>query len=235
MEYNLFISMMKDLSVLYIEDDSKVQEYIAEFLGRYTPNLYLAGSAEEGLRLYEEREPDIILLDINLPGKSGIDFARELRMHDQDTRIIISTAYTDKEFLLKAVELGLTRYLVKPITGTELIDAFSKAASEYLERRETLLVNLGKGYYYNRERKILLFQDNEVPLRRKEMKLLEFFIANRGQTLSYDVLQYEVWDTSALSKDAIRSQIRNIRKKSHPGIILNISAIGYRLYEEETK
>ena len=235
MEYNLFISMMKDLSVLYIEDDSKVQEYIAEFLGRYTPNLYLAGSAEEGLRLYEEREPDIILLDINLPGKSGIDFARELRMHDQDTRIIISTAYTDKEFLLKAVELGLTRYLVKPITGTELIDAFSKAASEYLDRRETLLVNLGKGYYYNRERKILLFQDNEVPLRRKEMKLLEFFIANRGQTLSYDVLQYEVWDTSALSKDAIRSQIRNIRKKSHPGIILNISAIGYRLYEEETK
>ncbi len=227
--------MMKDLSVLYIEDDPKVQEYIAEFLGRYTPNLYLAGTAEEGLRLYEEREPDIILLDINLPGKSGIDFARELRMHDQDTRIIISTAYTDKEFLLTAVELGLTRYLVKPITGTELIDAFSKAASEYIERRETVLVNLGEGYYYDRERKILLFQDIEVPLRRKEMELLEFFIENRGRTLSYDVLQYEVWNTTALSKDAIRSQIRNIRKKSHPGIIQNISAIGYRLYEEETK
>ena len=232
MEHNLFISMMKDLSVLYIEDDPKVQEYIAEFLGRYTPSLYLAGSAEEGLKLYKEKKPNIILLDINLPGKSGIKFARELRMHDQDTRIIISTAYTDKEFLLTAVELGLTRYLVKPITGTELIDAFSKAASEYIERRETVLVNLGEGYYYDRERKILLFQDIEVPLRRKEMELLEFFIENRGRTLSYDVLQYEVWNTTALSKDAIRSQIRNIRKKSHPGIIQNISAIGYRLYEE---
>ena len=235
MDHKLFISMIKDLSVLYIEDDLKVQEYIAEFLGRYTPNLHLAGSAEEGLRLYEEREPDIILLDINLPGKSGIDFARELRMHDQDTRIIISTAYTDKEFLLTAVELGLTRYLVKPITGTELIDAFSKAASEYIERREAVLVNLGEEYYYDRERKILLFYDDRVPLRRKEMELLEFFIENRGRTLSYDVLQYEVWNTTALSKDAIRSQIRNIRKKSHPGIIQNISAIGYRLYEEETK
>ncbi len=235
MNHNLFISIMKDLSVLYIEDDLKVQEYIAEFLGRYTPNLHLAGSAEEGLNLYKEIEPDIILLDINLPGKSGIDFARELRIHDQDTRIIISTAYTDKGFLLTAVELGLTRYLVKPITGTELIDAFSKAASEYIERRETVLVNLGEEYYYDRERKILLFYDDRVPLRRKEMELLEFFIENRGRTLSYEVLQYEVWDTTALSKDAIRSQIRNIRKKSHLGIIQNISAIGYRLHEEETK
>jgi len=156
-------------------------------------------------------------------------------MHDQETRIIISTAYTDKEFLLTAVELGLTRYLVKPITGTELIDAFSKAASEYIEGRETVLIHLGEGYYYNRERKVLLFRDKEVPLRRKEMDLLEFFIENRGRILSYDVLQYEVWDTTALSKDAIRSQIRNIRKKSHPDIIQNISAIGYRLYEEETK
>ncbi len=233
MNHNFFISIMKDLSILYIEDDSKVQEYIAEFLGRYTPHLYLAGSAEEGWKLYQEKKPDIMLLDINLPGKSGIEFAREIRQTDKDTRIIISTAYTDKAFLLRAVELGLTRYLVKPITGKELIDAFGKAANEFMESQKSILVDLGEGYSYDRQRRILLFHETEIPLRRKEMELLEFFVKNRGQTLSYEILQYEIWDDAPMSKDAIRAQIRNIRKKSHRDIIQNINAVGYRLYKDK--
>ena len=233
MNHNSFISIMKDLSILYIEDDSKVQEYIAEFLGRYTSHLYLAGSAEEGWKLYQEKKPDIILLDINLPGKSGIEFAREVRQTDKDTRIIISTAYTDKAFLLRAVELGLTRYLVKPITGKELIDAFGKAANEFMESKKSILVDLGEGYSYDRQRRILLFHETEIPLRRKEMELLEFFVKNRGQTLSYEILQYEIWDDAPMSKDAIRAQIRNIRKKSHRDIIQNINAVGYRLYKDK--
>lgn len=173
------------------------------------------------------------MLDINLPGKSGIEFAREVRQTDKDTRIIISTAYTDKAFLLRAVELGLTRYLVKPITGKELIDAFGKAANEFMESKKSILVDLGEGYSYDRQRRILLFHETEIPLRRKEMELLEFFIKNRGQTLSYEILQYEIWDDAPMSKDAIRAQIRNIRKKSHRDIIQNINAVGYRLYKDK--
>lgn len=232
MDHYLFASKIKDLTFLYIEDDIEIQAHLAEFLGRYTLNLYLAQDAEEGMKIYKKVSPDIILLDINLPGKSGIDFAKELRKHDQKTRIIISTAYTDKEFFLAAVELSLTRYLVKPVTSMELMDALSKAADEHKERIVPKTIYLGKGFTYDCGRKVLLNKTDIVTLRRKEMQLLEFFIDNAYQILSYEMLQYEIWTDNPMSKDAIRSQIRNLRKKSHPMIIENITAIGYRLYEE---
>jgi len=234
MDHYLFASKIKDLTLLYIEDDPEIQGYLAEFLERYTSNLHLAQSAEKGKELYEKIHPDIILLDINLPGKSGIDFARELRKHDHDTRIIISTAYTDKEFLLTAVELELTRYLVKPITSIELMEALSKAADEHVGTNVSEEVDLGEGFSYDHERKVVLHKGEVVTLRRKEMELLEFFIAHAERTLSYEALQYEVWPDSVMTKDAIRAQVRNLRKKSHPGLIKNISAIGYRLYEKES-
>ncbi len=233
MDHHLFASKIKNMTLLYIEDDLEIQGCLAEFLKRYTSNLHLAQSAEKGKALYENIHPDIILLDINLPGKSGMDFARELRIHDHDTRIIISTAYTDKEFLLSAVELELTRYLVKPVTSIELMEALSKAADEYRDTKLPKLVDLGKGFSYDHASKVLLKEGVVVSLRRKEMQLLEFFIDNAHRTLSYEALQYEVWSDSAMSKDALRAQIRNLRKKSHPQIVKNITAIGYRLYEKE--
>jgi len=224
---------MKNLTLLYIEDDSEIQKCLGEFLERYTLNLYLAQSAEEGMDLYKKISPDIILLDINLPGRSGISFAKELRKFDHNTRIIISTAYTDNEFLLNAVELELTRYLVKPMTSMELMEALGKAADEYVDKKGSTKVDLGEKFSYDFARKVLLKEDKIVVLRRKEMQLLEFFIAHAHHTLSYEALQYEVWTDSFMSKDALRAQIRNLRKKSHQKIIKNINAIGYRLYEKE--
>ena len=235
MNHALFASTLKNLTILYVEDDKNIQTHIAEFLTRYTSHLYLSNSAEDGLKLYKKIKPDILLLDINLPGMSGIDLAKIVRKNDLKTRIIISTAYTDKEFLLTAVELMLTRYLVKPVTSIELVNALSKAASEYNNDENTQLINLGQGYFYNKDSKLLFLENKAISLRRKEMQLLEFFIANKTQTLSYDVLQYEVWQETPMSKDAIRAQIKNIRKKTHANIIENISAIGYRLYAEINK
>jgi len=235
MDHHLFASKIKNLTLLYIEDDAEIQAYLAEFLERYTSQLHLAQSAEAGKELYEKIHPDIILLDINLPGKSGIDFARELRKHDHNTRIIISTAYTDKEFLLTAIELELTRYLVKPVTSTELIEAFSKAADECKDTKISQKTDLGEGYTYDKVRKELLHKNNVVNLRRKEIELLEFFIAHTERILSYEELQYKVWPDSMMTKDAVRAQIRNLRKKTHPLLIKNISAVGYRLYSKEDR
>ena len=229
MDHYLFASKFQNLTLLYIEDDLEIQNSLAEFLERYTSNLHLAQSAEEGMELYKKICPDIILLDINLPGKSGLDFARELRQYDSNTRIVISTAYTDQEFLLTAVELELTRYLVKPLTSNELMEALTKAADEYKGMDVPDAIDLGEGFCYDHKRKVLLCEEQVVTLRRKEMQLLEFFIAHADHTLTYEALQYKVWPDSVMTKDAVRAQIRNLRKKSHPGLIKNINAIGYRL------
>ncbi|MEA2072072.1 MAG: response regulator [Campylobacterota bacterium] len=75
-----FAKKMADYSILYVEDDLEVRVYLEEFLKRYFKNLYTCKSAEEALTIYEENNPDILLLDISLPGKSGIEFAEFVRL-----------------------------------------------------------------------------------------------------------------------------------------------------------
>jgi len=225
------VDKLKQLHLLYVEDDPQVCAQISEFLGRYFCSLQEASSAEEAMLCFEEKRADIILLDINLPGKNGLTFAEEIRKKYADTRIIISTAYTDKDFLLAAIELKLTRYLVKPLIGKTLLEALEKAADEYaLIYKKEVFVDLGESFFYDKVKKMVYHQNEELILRRKEQQLLEFFIAHPLEIIDYDTLEYSIWTESSTTKDAIRAQIRNLRKKTHPKIIENITAIGYRLY-----
>ncbi|MCH9739466.1 MAG: response regulator transcription factor [Epsilonproteobacteria bacterium] len=234
MKHHSCFAKLKNLHLLYVEDDTQVRHQISEFLERYFASMQEASSAEEAMKYFKEKKPDIVLLDINLPGKNGLTFASEIRKNHGDTRIIISTAYTDKDFLLLAVELELTRYLVKPLTGTKLLEALEKAADEYaLIFRNDYIVDLGEGFSYNQEEKVVMYNKEEVILRRKEMQILEFFIGHPNKTVDYATLEYAIWTDSSTSRDAIRAQIRNLRKKTHPKIIENINAIGYRLYRKE--
>lgn len=222
---------MSHCTLLYVEDDQHVRQYFSEFLSRYCKTLYQCESAEEALALYQEHRPDIILLDINLPGINGIDFASVIREQDETTRILISTAYTDNAFLLKAVELQLTRYLVKPITSTELFSALEKCLDEI----ETLTgklhhIVLGEGFVYDRKSKLLKRHGQKIDLRKKEVELLEFFLDRPGETVSYEILESAVWNDEVMSKDAIRSQIKNLRHKTYNALIENVTGIGYRIH-----
>ena len=234
MNHHSLLSKLKKLHLLYIEDDAQVRSEIYEFLKRYFMSVEEASSAEEAMVLFQQKKPDIILVDINLPGKSGLHFSEEVRKVHHDVRIIVSTAYTDREFLLMAIELELTRYLIKPVTGKKLLEALEKASDEYaLICKTEQVVHLGKGFTFNKQQRILSHNQTERSLRPKEIELLEYFIEHPKELISYTVLEYDVWSNSPMSKDAIRSQIRNLRKKTHNHIILNVSGIGYRLYQEE--
>jgi two-component system response regulator VanR len=221
-------ALLSPFRLLYVEDETAVREELGEFLGRFFTDMRALGSAEEALEALQTETFDIALLDLNLPGMDGLSLAERIRGEDRDIRIIMMTAYTDRPFLLKAVELELTRYLVKPVTGEELLEALQKAAQE-LQTRFPKLVELGEGFRYDQERKCLLNGGTEVTLRRKEMELLEFFLAHPARTLTYEVIQYEIWPEAPMTRDAVRAQIKNLRKKTYPGIIQSVSGIGYRL------
>ena len=226
MNHKAFAYKMNNYSILYVEDDPNVRKHIREFLIRYCPRVYSCESSEEGLILYQKYKPDILLLDINLPGMSGIDFATEIRKKDRQTRIIISTAYTNPEFTIRAVELRLCRYLVKPVTNDELISAFEKALNELKEKNH---FELGDGYIYDKRITSIIKDKKIVLLRKKESEILEFFIKHEGEVLRYDMLENAIWSSGVMTRDAIRSQIRNIRKKIVVECLKNITGVGYRL------
>jgi len=232
MKINKFKQKVQDCKVLYVEDDDAVRQQISEFLQRYIGNFSEASNAEDALEIYAKEVPNILLLDVNLPGMSGLTLAKKIRQRNRDVRIIISTAYTDKDFLLQAIELELTRYLVKPVVGVDLLEAIEKAVDElviYTNTGKQNNIELQYGYKYDVQRKVLIHKEKEIVLRRKERILLEYFLSYVEQIVTYEMLEYEIWEESSMSRDAIRAQIRNLRKKTYSNIVENIPAVGYRL------
>jgi len=225
MNHKAFANKMYAYTILYVEDDIAVREYISEFLRRYFKNVYDTNSAEKGLALYKKHQPQILLLDINLGGMSGVELATIIRKKDKKTRILISTAYTNKEFMLEAIELDLTRYLVKPMTSEDLVKALEKC---WQELEENMLIELGEKCFYNSEKAILIYDNNKITLRHKEVEVLEFFLQNEGKLVRYEVLEQELWSEEVMTRDAIRSQIRNLRKKLKIDLIKNVSGLGYK-------
>lgn len=225
MNHKAFANKMYAYTILYVEDDIAVREYISEFLRRYFKNVYDTNSAEKGLALYKKHQPQILLLDINLGGMSGVELATIIRKKDKKTRILISTAYTNKEFMLEAIELDLTRYLVKPMTSEDLVMALEKC---WQELEENMLIELGEKCFYNSEKAILIYDNNKITLRHKEVEVLEFFLQNEGKLVRYEVLEQELWSEEVMTRDAIRSQIRNLRKKLKIDLIKNVSGLGYK-------
>ena len=225
MNHQAFAKKMNAYTILYIEDDFNVRQQISEFLGRYCKKLYTCESSEEGLEIYKKHQPDILLLDINLPKMNGIEFATLIRKKDKKTRILISTAYTNQEFMVQAIELGLTRYLVKPVTNEEFFMAFKKCIKE-LELSH--IVYLGEGYSYNKKTTSITKENLVTLLRKKESEILEFFIAREGEVVRYDILENAIWSNEVMTRDAIRSQIRNIRQKIGSKCFENITGVGYQ-------
>lgn len=234
MTSKLFLSYIANCTILYIEDDSDIRRYLTEFLSRYCKDVYSASSAEIGFELYNTKKPDIMIVDINLPAMSGMELISTIRKNDESTRIIITTAYTNKEFTIEAIELSLTRYLVKPVTSDDLKDALKKALTE-LEKisKKISNIDLGKSYIYNTEDNFITKDGKNINLRNKEKQLLDFFVNNKNQIITYDNLENEIWQDEVMTQNAIRSQIKNIRGKTHPNIFKNISKVGYKLYQSD--
>jgi DNA-binding NarL/FixJ family response regulator len=119
----------KPIRVLIVDDHPVVRQGLQSLLSNY-PDIQVAGEADTGLRALEEAarlQPDVVLLDIRLPGASGMDVARQLRRQNPQTRIIILTAYEDDEYLIGALQAGAHGYLLKSASHQTLAEAIRNA------------------------------------------------------------------------------------------------------------
>ena len=106
--------MKNDLILLYIEDDKGLRDQYKEFFQRKVGTLHTASNGLEGLDKFNEINPDIIITDIKMPVMNGIEMIKKIREINTDIPIIVTSAFNDQEFLLEAINEGVTRYLIKP-------------------------------------------------------------------------------------------------------------------------
>ena len=136
-----------DITLLYVEDESSIREELSYFLEKRVKTLYVAKNGLEGLELYEEFKPDLIISDISMPKLDGIQMSQKIKDIDENARIIILTAFNDSDFLASAININIDRYLIKPINLKSLNDAINKIYKTIvLERENKEVVNLLEQY-----------------------------------------------------------------------------------------
>ena len=220
--------LLKDLRILYVEDEDDVRRNAVEYLKRIAKEVLEASDGKEAIKVWADEKPDIIITDISMPRLNGLDMARYIRSKDQDVQIIIATAYTDTDYLMKAVELNLVKYLVKPITKEKLQSALSQSV-EKIEDQNKFSVKLSESCSYNAYNQLVECGDEQIKLTKNELLFMDLLAHHVSRTLTYQEIEDAIWPYEGMSQDAIRSLIRGLRKKLPDDAIENVSGVGYRL------
>ena len=220
--------ILKNLSVLYVEDEADIRRNAVEYLERICKNVYEAKDGKEALNVWKAHHPDIIITDINMPRLDGIAMARYIREHDTKTQIVIATAHTDTDYLLQAVELQLVKYLVKPVTKEKLIGALEQSV-KMIEDKSKFALALSGECRYDAYAKLIVCKDKEIKLTKNELLFIDLLARHNSRVVTYQEIENAIWPYEGMSQDAIRSLVRGVRKKVPDGAIENISGIGYKI------
>ncbi len=218
----------KLFTILYIEDDEGVRTVNSRFLTRMFNELYEAKDGEEGYNLYKKYHPDIILTDINMPKLDGITLSKKIRKEDKNTKIIVSTAFSDKSYLLEAIELNLEKYIIKPLTSRNLLPALNKAVESLLKERN-FTFSLSEDLYFDNKNSLFYLNNKTLDLNKKELMFLKLLVINKDRLVSYEEIEQYVWNGEYMSLNSLRTTIGFLRKKITFNCIKNISNMGYKL------
>lgn len=119
--------MFQDVTLLYVEDDLMTLEEISFFLKKYVKKLLVAKNGKEGLELFKQHNPDMVITDIQMPIMNGLEMSEKIFEINPNTPIAITTAYSDGNYIMKAIELGIDKYIIKPINMLELLAVIQKS------------------------------------------------------------------------------------------------------------
>jgi DNA-binding response OmpR family regulator len=219
-------------SILYIEDDVALRENYVAYLKRFYETVYEAANAEDAYEIYKTKKPNILIIDIQLPGKSGIEFLREIRKFDHSIKAIMLTAMSDVTTLVDATELKLTKYLVKPISRGELKDTLEMAVKEIINYTTyaNRVVHIKNSLYWDQDKEKLISEGKEIFLTRKERELLALLFFNLNNIVKSEDIIYELWyDYDSTKISSLKTLVKTLRKKLPENLIKNVFGIGYRI------
>jgi DNA-binding response OmpR family regulator len=219
-----------DISILIAEDEKQLLNTMVEYLELFFEHVY---TAEDGLTAYEtykKQKPDIIIADIHMPHLDGLSMIEKIRKKDLKTKIIITTAHSEKEKLIQAIELHLVKYLVKPVQSDRLKEILLSLVDELRQKRDR--VYLKEAFYWDKIKKRLFHDEDEIELKPKERKVLDLLCSRSNQSISsidiYNYL-YEDQPERDFSSNAITSLMKRIRQKLPKETIKSSYGVGYIL------
>ena len=200
------------MHLLVIEDERALCETIVRSLRRQAYSVDYCYDGEKALELLGVERYDLVLLDLNLPGKDGMTVLRTLRQSDRETRVLILSARSEVEDKVAGLDAGANDYLAKPFHLAELEARIRSLTLRHFTQQDVLL-SCGELTFDTRSRTAAV-RGETLTLTRKETGILEYLMVHQGRPVSQEELMDHVWDNSVDNfSNSIRVHISALRKK----------------------
>ncbi|MFM2358370.1 MAG: hypothetical protein RLY16_363 [Bacteroidota bacterium] len=229
----LFLFQIQRMSIvkkiLIADDEPDILEIIQFNLQSEGYEVITARNGDEAIDLAKKHQPELIILDVMMPGKNGIDVCNILRTQPafNETLIIFLSALSDEGSEVKGLESGADDYLSKPISPKVLISKVN-ALFRRLIKEESPIIQLGE-LTINREKYLITYQNEDIVLARKEFELLALLASKPGKVFLRNDILNQVWGTEVIVGDrTIDVHIRKIRQKLNLDCITTVKGVGYK-------
>ncbi|EOG4126752.1 butyrate response regulator transcription factor BumR [Campylobacter jejuni] len=217
----------KELIILVVEDEVKTRELMINILSERFSKVIGAQNGDEGLKKFKKFKPDLVITDIAMPIMDGLDMAREIKEISDDVPIVVLSAYSEKERLLRSIDIGIDKYLIKPIDIEELFKVLDYLIGEKIEAN--MLVKISEEYQFNKTKRTLICSGEEIVLTKKELAFISLLLKQPGALVLHEDIKKNVWIGEHVSDTAVRTFIKRVRDKVGEDFIKNVPSLGYKI------
>ncbi|EIQ1592459.1 response regulator transcription factor, partial [Campylobacter jejuni] len=217
----------KELIILVVEDEIKTRESMINILSERFSKVIGAQNGDEGLKKFKKFKPDLVITDIAMPIMDGLDMAREIKEISDDVPIVVLSAYSEKERLLRSIDIGIDKYLIKPVDIEELFKVLDYLIGEKIEAN--MLVKISEEYQFNKTKRTLIYNGEEIVLTKKELAFISLLLKQPGALVLHEDIKKNVWIGEHVSDTAVRTFIKRVRDKVGEDFIKNVPSLGYKI------
>lgn len=219
--------------ILIIDDDSDIRSFIRYNLEKSDYKVLAADNGKEGVEIVKEHKPDLILLDVMMPGMDGMEVCTLIREDKELKQPVIAflTARSEDYSQIAGFDAGGDDYITKPIRPRVLLSR----VQALLRRNSSNTTNdpINKDLFLDRERFILMFNGEEIQLPKKEFELLELLMNKPDKVFTRDQIMSNVWGNETIvGERTIDVHIRKLREKIGDEYIRTIKGVGYTFKEK---
>jgi len=226
-------------TVLVVDDDVLVSDVVGRYLGRAGYQVTVAGDGEQALRAAQANPPDLVVLDLMLPGMPGLEVCRRLQAAGP-VPVVMLTALGEEEDRILGLELGADDYITKPFSPRELVLRVASVLRRARSPRNTIQLPpiTDDGLTVDVAARRAMLGGQELALTAREFDLLAFLIRNPGRAFTRSELLEQVWDWSFGDHSTVTVHVRRLREKveadpTAPSRIATVWGVGYRYDSKE--
>jgi two-component system KDP operon response regulator KdpE len=225
--------MTAPLRVLVIDDEPAIRRFLRLSLAAQGYLVLEAESGESGYALLQRNAVDVVILDLGLPGVSGLDILKRLRESGSSVPVIVLSSRSDEGGKVAALDMGADDYVTKPFGMDELLARIRAAVRHRLQQDGERPIFKSGDLAVDLVHRVVTVRETEVKLTPREYDLLRLLVMHAGKVLTHKFLLREVWG-SETDVQYLRIYIRTLRQKIEadpvqPALVQTEQGVGYRL------